>query len=98
MFFKKFEIIKYALVRFFESSPHLNLLIYNNIYFFKFLLPHEKNFYEMLLICKNKKNLAILDIGANLGILILRFRQLSFINKIYAFGQNYHLYKNSLLK
>lgn len=98
MFFKKFEIIKYALVRFFESSPHLNLLIYNNIRFFKFLLPHEKDFYGMLLICKNKKNLAILDIGANLGISILGFRQLGFINKIYAFEPNYHLYKNFLLK
>ena len=98
MFFKKMELIKYKLIRFVESNPSLNLLIYNNIRFFKFLLPHEKDFYGMLLVCKNDKNLAILDIGANLGISILGFRQLVFKNKILAFEPNYYLYKNFLKK
>jgi len=92
------ELIKYKLIRFVESNPSLNLLIYNNIRFFKFLLPHEKDFYGMLLVCKNDKNLAILDIGANLGISILGFRQLGFKNKILAFEPNYYLYKNFLKK
>ena len=98
MFFKKMELIKYKLIRFVESNPSLNLLIYNNVRFFKFLLPHEKDFYGMLLVCKNDKNLAILDIGANLGISILGFRQLGFKNKILAFEPNYYLYKNFLKK
>ena len=98
MFFKKIELIKYKLIRFIESSPSINLLIYNNVRFFKFLLPHEKDFYGMLLVCKNHKNLAILDIGSNLGISILGFRQLGFKNKILAFEPNYYLYKNFLKK
>ena len=98
MFFKKMELIKYKLIRFVESNQSLNLLIYNNVRFFKFLLPHEKDFYGMLLICKNDKNLAILDIGANLGISILGFRKLGFKNKILAFEPNYYLYKNFLKK
>jgi len=98
MIFKKIELIKYKLIRFIESHPSLNLLIYNNVRFFKFLLPHEKDFYGMLLVCKNDKNLVILDIGANLGISILGFRQLGFKNKILAFEPNFYLYKNFLKK
>ena len=96
MFFKKINLIKYKLVRFIESKPSLNLFIYNNIRFIRFLLPHEKDFYGMLLVCKNERDFAILDIGANLGISLLGFRQLGFINKIYAFEPNYYLYKNFL--
>jgi FkbM family methyltransferase len=98
MFLKKLNLIKYKLVRIIESKPSLNLFIYNNIRFFKFLLPHEKDFYGMLLVCKNDKDLSILDIGANLGISVLGFRQLGFKNKIYAFEPNYYLYKNFLKK
>jgi FkbM family methyltransferase len=96
MFFKKLNLIKYKLVRFIESKPSLNLFIYNNIRFLRFLLPHEKDFYGMLLVCKNDRDLSILDIGANLGISLLGFRQLGFINKIYAFEPNNYLYKNFL--
>ena len=94
MFFKKLNLIKYKLVRFIESKPSLNLFIYNNIRFLRFLLPHEKDFDGMLLVCKNDRDLSILDIGANLGISLLGFRQLGFINKIYAFEPNHYLYKN----
>ena len=89
---KNFETIKYKIIRLIESNPNLNLLIYNNIRFFKFLLPHEKDFYGMLLLCKNQKKKVILDIGASLGISSLGFRQLGFKNIIYAFEPNYHLY------
>ena len=61
MLFKIFELIKYKLVRLIERNPKLNLLIYNNIRFFKFLLPHEKDFYGMLLLCKNQKKLVKLS-------------------------------------
>tara|TARA_B100002051_G_scaffold266471_1_gene293669 strand:- start:445 stop:1269 length:825 start_codon:yes stop_codon:yes gene_type:complete len=89
---KNFETIKYKIVRLIESNPILNLFIYNNIRFFKFLLPHEKDFYGMLLLCKNQKKKIILDIGASLGISSLGFRHLGFKNIIYAFEPNYHLY------
>ena len=98
MLFKTFELLKFKIIRFIEANPKLNLLIYNNVSLFKFLLPHEKDFYGMLKVCKNKKNLAILDIGANLGISSMGFRKLGFVNKIYAFEPNYYLYKNYLKK
>ena len=98
MLFKSFELIKYKLVRLIERNPKINLLIYNNIRFFKFLLPHEKDFYGMLLLCKNQKKLVFLDIGANLGISSLGFRHLGFKNTIYAFEPNYYLYDRFLKK
>ncbi len=98
MILNKLELIKYKIVRFIESYPSLNILIYNNIRFFQFLLPHEKDFYGMLLVCKNEKRLAILDVGGNLGISSLGFRQLGFKNKIIIFEPNFYLYKYFLRK
>jgi len=98
MFLKSFETIKYKIIRLIESNYKLNLLIYNNIRFFKFLLPHEKDFYGMLLLCKNQKKQIFLDIGANLGISSLGFRQLGFKNIIYAFEPNHYLYNCYLKK
>jgi FkbM family methyltransferase len=49
-----------------------------------------------LLIYKKEIDLLILDIGANLGISLLGFRQLGFINKTYAIEPNHYLYKNFL--
>ena len=98
MFFKIFNEIKYKLIRYIESNYKINLLIYNNIHLFKFLLPHEKDYYGMLLLCKNNTNNVILDIGASLGISSLGFRRLGFKNKIYAFEPNFFLFKNFLKK
>ena len=83
MFFKYFDEIKYKFIRYIESNYKINLLIYNNIHLFKFLLPHEKDYYGMQLLCKNNTNKVILDIGASLGISSLGFRRLGFKNKIY---------------
>ena len=47
----------------------------------------------MKLLCKNKKNNIILDIGASLGISTLGFRKLGFDNKIYAFEPNNFLFE-----
>ena len=98
MFFKIFNEIKYKFIRYIESNYKINLLIYNNIHLFKFLLPHEKDYFGMLLLCKNNTNNVILDIGASLGISSLGFRRLGFKNKIYAFEPNFFLFKNFLKK
>ena len=42
---------------------------------------------------KNKINDAILDIGGNLGISSMGFRQLGFNNKIYIFEPNKFIFK-----
>ena len=76
----------------------MNLLIYNNIRYFKFLLPHEKDYLGMKKLCQNKANKVILDIGANLGISSMGFRQMGFKNKIYIFEPNPFIFKNYLIK
>ena len=98
MYFRSLNSIKYKIIRFIESNYLINLLIYNNIRFFKFLLPHEKDFYGMLLLCKNNKDNIILDVGASLGISSLGFRQLGFRNTIYAFEPNFYLFNKYLKK
>ncbi len=91
-----FNILKYKLVRIIESNPTLNLLIYNNVRFFKFLLPHEKDYLGMKKICKNDVNATIIDIGANLGISTMGFREMGFKNNIYIYEPNYEIYKKYL--
>tara|TARA_B100000989_G_scaffold126527_1_gene93862 strand:+ start:5731 stop:6543 length:813 start_codon:yes stop_codon:yes gene_type:complete len=94
---KILNIIKYQLIRLIEKSPSLNLLIYNNIRYLKFFLPHEKDYLGMKKICENKSNKVILDIGANLGISSMGFRQMGFKNKIYIFEPNPIIFKKYLL-
>ena len=94
----KIKILIYKFSRFIERYPSITLGLYNNISLFSFFLPHEKDYYGMLKICKNKKNLAIIDVGANLGISTLGFRKLGFKNPIYLFEPNFFLYENYLIK
>ncbi len=94
---KILNILKYKLVRLIEQNPNLNLLIYNNIKYLNFFLPHEKDYLGMKKICKNNLNKIILDIGANLGISSMGFRQMGFKNKIYIFEPNPIIFKNYLL-
>ena len=98
MIVKKIKILIYKFIRFIENYPDIALGIYNNITLFSFFLPHEKDYYGMLKICKNKKNLAIIDVGANLGISTIGFRKLGFKNPIYLFEPNFFLYENYLKK
>jgi len=94
--------IKFRLIRLIESNPSLNILIYNNISLFKAFLPHEKDYYGIRSLLKNKINNAIIDVGGNLGISAMGFRKLGFVNKIYIFEPNRFIFnnyiKNKLLK
>ena len=92
-----FNIVKYKIVRIIEKRPRLNILIYNNVRYFKFLLPHEKDYLGMKKICENKKSKDILDIGGNIGISSLGFRQMGFKNRIFIFEPNFEIYKKYLL-
>ena len=60
---------------------------------FKAFLPHEKDYYGIRLLLKNKINDAIIDIGGNLGISSMGFRRLGFNNKIYIFEPNKFIFK-----
>ena len=94
---KIINIIKYKIVRLIEGNPSLNLLIYNNIKYLKFLLPHEKDYLGMKKLCQNSPNKTIIDIGANLGISSMGFRQMGFKNKIYIFEPNPVIFKKYLI-
>ena len=94
---KILNILKYKLVRLIERNPTLNLLVYNNIKYLKFLLPHEKDYLGMKKICKNSMDEVIVDIGANLGISTMGFRQMGFRNKIYIFEPNPEIFKKHLI-
>ena len=67
--------LKFKLIRLIESNPILNLIIYNNISFFKLFLPHEKDYYGIKLLINNKIDDSIIDVGGNLGISAMGFRR-----------------------
>ena len=92
------SLIKYRLIRWIERFPLICILIYNNASKLKFFLPHEKDYYGILRICKISQNKSLIDVGANIGISTLGFRKLGFTNPIYLFEPNYFLYKNYLKK
>ena len=98
MVIKIFNIAKYKFIRFIEKYPNISILIYNNISYFDFLLPHEKDYFGMLKILKSDKNFSIIDVGANLGISTMGFRKLGFKNPIYLIEPNIYLYENFLKK
>ena len=55
---KLIESYKYKLARYLERNPLVNIFLYNNIIYFPFLLPHEKDFHGIKLLLKsNKSNL-----------------------------------------
>jgi len=90
------NLIKYKLIRWIERFPLISILIYNNTNKLNFFLPHEKDYYGILKICKISKNKSFIDVGANIGISTLGFRKLGFTNPIYLFEPNHFLYKNYL--
>ena len=90
------SLIKYKLIRWVERFPLICILIYNNASRLKLFLPHEKDYYGILKICKISQNKSFIDVGANIGISTLGFRKLGFTNPIYLFEPNYILYKNYL--
>ena len=95
---KNLNLIKYKIIRWIELFPLVGIFIYNHINKLNFFLPHEKDYYGILKLCKKTKKRSIIDVGANVGISTLGFRKLGFINPVYLFEPNYLLYKNYLIK
>lgn len=91
--------IQFNIIRILEAYPQINLLILNNLIYFKFFLPHDKDYLGLKLIFRRYNYLnSFLDIGANVGASSLSFIKMGFYNKIYLFEPNFHLYKNYLKK
>ena len=71
--------IQFIIIRIIEAYPQINLLILNNLIYFKFFLPHDKDYLGIKLIFKKNYNLnSFLDIGANVGASALSFIKMGF--------------------
>jgi len=91
---------KYYLIRIIEKIPLIQILIYNYISYFNFFFPHEKDYYGLkkLINTNNKKD--FLDVGGNIGLSAIGFRELGFNNRIVIFepDKNYCVKKLISLK
>ena len=92
------KFLKYRIIKFLEKIPFIQLFAYNNLSYFKFLFPHDKDYYALKLLFKNNEKRAFVDVGGNIGLSTIGFRELGYKNNnIYVFEPDKKLYKNYLL-
>ena len=77
-----FLYLKHKLVKVIEKIPLLQIFIYNNLEYFDFLLPHDKDYYALKLLFPVNERRSFLDIGGNIGLSSIGFRKLGFKNTI----------------
>ena len=77
-----FTRLKHQLIKNIEKIPLLQILIYNNLQFFKFLFPHDKDYYALRLLFPQNEKRTFLDVGGNIGLSSIGFRELGFKNNI----------------
>lgn len=91
--------LKYRLVKFLEKIPYLQMIIYNNLGFLKFLLPHDKDYLGLKILFDFNENRTFVDVGGNIGISSISFRQMGFKkNEILIFEPDKDLIKKHLHK
>ena len=91
--------LKYSLVKFLEKIPSIQMLIYNNLIFFRFLLPQDKDYLGLKYLFHYKEKKTFVDIGGNIGLSTASFRELGFKNnEILIFEPDRILIKNYLNK
>ena len=92
-----FKFLKHRIVNILEKIPLIQVFIYNNLQHFKFLLPHDKDYYALNLLFKKNETRSFLDVGGNIGLSTIGFRELGYDkNEIYVFEPDYYLYKKYL--
>ena len=79
-----------------EKIPLLQIFIYNNLKFFDFLLPHDKDYYALKLLFSKDEKRSFFDIGGNIGLSSIGFRKLGFKNKIHIFEPDINLVNKNL--
>ncbi len=90
---------KYQLIKFIENIPLLQIFIYNNLTNFKFLFPHDKDYLALKIIFKKNENRDFIDVGGNIGLSSIGFRELGFKNnKIIIFEPDKYLINKYLKK
>ena len=91
--------LKYSLVKFLEKIPSIQMLVYNNLIFFKFLLPQDKDYLALKKLFKTNEKGTFVDIGGNIGLSSASFREMGFKeNEILIFEPDKLLINNYLLK
>ena len=94
-----FSLIKHRVIKVVEKIPLLQVLVYNNLQYFKFLFPHDKDYYALNLLFKKSEKRTFLDIGGNIGLSTIGFRELGFTkNKIIMFEPDKLLLKKYISK
>ncbi len=73
-----FSLIKHRLIKILEKIPLIQVLVYNNLQYFRFLFPHDKDYYALNLLFKKNEKRTFLDIGGNIGLSTIGFRELGF--------------------
>lgn len=89
--------LKHQLIKVIEKIPLLQIFIYNNLKFFDFLLPHDKDYYALKLLFTINEKRSFLDIGGNIGLSSIGFRKLGFKNTIHIFEPDKNLVTKNLL-
>jgi len=72
--------LKHQLIKKIEKIPLLQIFIYNNLRFFDFLLPHDKDYYALKILFSKNETRSFLDIGGNIGLSSIGFRKLGYKN------------------
>src|SRR5210317_2430581 len=81
-----FALIKHRLIKIIEKIPLIQVFVYNNLKYFKFLFPHDKDYYALNILFEKNENQSFLDIGGNIGLSTIGFRELGFLkNEIIMF-------------
>ena len=92
-------LIKHRLIKIIEKIPLLQVFVYNNLQYFKFLFPHDKDYYALKLLFNKNEKRTFLDIGGNIGLSTIGFRELGFLkNKIIMFEPDRFLLDNYVSK
>ena len=81
--------LKHKIIKTIEKIPLLQIFIYNNLRYFKFLFPHDKDYYALKLLFKSSERRSFADIGGNIGLSSIGFRELGFINYYFENRKNY---------
>ena len=77
-----FIYLKHKIIKKIEKIPLLQIFIYNNLSYFKFLFPHDKDYYALRLLFNQNEKRTFLDVGGNIGLSSIGFRELGFKNNI----------------
>ena len=62
-----------------ENIPLIQIFIYNNLSKFKFLFPHDKDYYALKIVFPIDEKRSFIDVGGNIGLSTIGFRQLGYL-------------------